>query len=99
VDLEKREEHFGSNRKKPNTVTPFFKLFFGALDDFMLKLLLVCAVVDLAIETGFATPQDRNTCNDLRISLLLAWIEGIAIFLGVFIVAFVGSWNDWQKEK
>ena len=28
-----------------------------------------------------------------------AWIEGFAIFLGVFIVAGVGSWNDWQKEK
>lgn len=32
-------------------------------------------------------------------SLIIAWIEGFAIFLGVFIVAGVGSWNDWQKEK
>ena len=31
--------------------------------------------------------------------LIIAWIEGFAIFLGVFIVAGVGSWNDWQKEK
>jgi len=31
--------------------------------------------------------------------IILAWIEGFAIFLGVFIVAGVGSWNDWQKEK
>jgi hypothetical protein len=30
---------------------------------------------------------------------IIAWIEGFAIFLGVFIVAGVGSWNDWQKEK
>lgn len=29
----------------------------------------------------------------------LAWIEGFAIFLGVFVVAGVGSYNDWQKEK
>jgi len=54
VDLQKREEHFGTNKKKAATVIPFYKLFFGALDDFMLKLLLVCAVVDLAIQTGFA---------------------------------------------
>ncbi len=31
--------------------------------------------------------------------MFIAWIEGFAIFLGVFIVAGVGSWNDWQKEK
>ena len=70
MDLDKREEHFGTNRKKPNTVTPFYKLFFGALDDFMLKLLLVCAVVDLAIETGFSTPQNRNTCMDQSITFI-----------------------------
>lgn len=25
----------------------------------------------------------------------IAWIEGFAILLAVFIVAGVGSWNDW----
>jgi hypothetical protein len=28
----------------------------------------------------------------------LGWIEGFAIFVAVFVVAFVGSWNDYQKE-
>lgn len=28
----------------------------------------------------------------------IAWIEGFAIFVAVFVVAFVGSWNDYQKE-
>ncbi len=28
----------------------------------------------------------------------LAWIEGFAIFLAVFIVVFVGSYNDYKKE-
>ena len=31
--------------------------------------------------------------------LIIALIEGFAIFFGVFIVAGVGSYNDWQKEK
>ena len=31
--------------------------------------------------------------------MLIAWIEGFAIFFAVFVVAGVGSWNDWQKEK
>ena len=29
----------------------------------------------------------------------LAWIEGFAIFLAVFIVVFVGSYNDYSKEE
>ena len=29
----------------------------------------------------------------------IAWIEGTAIFLAVFIVAFVGSYNDYKKEE
>jgi hypothetical protein len=40
--------------------------------------------------------------NEIFISqyyLHLAWIEGFAIFVAVFTVAGVGSFNDWQKEK
>jgi len=29
----------------------------------------------------------------------LAWIEGFAIFLAVFIVVLVGSYNDYKKEE
>lgn len=61
TDFEVREKHFGSNYKAPPKVTPFIELFLGAMDDFMLKFLLVCAIVDLSIEVGFATPDERNT--------------------------------------
>jgi magnesium-transporting ATPase (P-type) len=70
-------------------MTPYWRLFLGALEDFMLRFLLICAVVELSIEVGFADHEERRT----------AWIEGFAIFFGVFIVAGVGSYNDWQKEK
>jgi len=29
----------------------------------------------------------------------IAWIEGAAIFIAVFVVAIVGSWNDYKKEE
>jgi len=61
---------------------------FAALDDFMMRLLLICAVVSVAVEVAFAEPELRNT----------AWIEGTSMFIAVFVVAFVGSYNDYQKE-
>lgn len=62
----------------------------NALEDFMLRLLLVCAVIAIAFDLGFAVDnEERKT----------AWIEGAAIFLAVFIVASVGSWNDYKKEE
>jgi len=30
---------------------------------------------------------------------LIAWIEGTAILVAVFLVAFVGAWNDYKKEE
>ena len=60
MDFKEREEHFGSNYKAPQKRTPFCRLFLGALDDFMLKLLLVCAVVSISIDMGFADASDRS---------------------------------------
>jgi hypothetical protein len=33
------------------------------------------------------------------ILLNIAWIEGTAIFIAVFVVASVGSYNDYKKEE
>jgi hypothetical protein len=32
-----------------------------AIDDFMLKLLLVCSVIDIGFGLGFAEPDERST--------------------------------------
>ncbi len=40
-------------------MTPYWRLFLGALDDFMLRFLLVCAVIELSIEVGFADEHER----------------------------------------
>ena len=58
-DFAEREERYGSNYKAPQKRTPFYKLFLGALDDFMLKLLLVCAVISISIDMGFAQEYER----------------------------------------
>lgn len=85
TDFEARAEAFGTNYKAAPKLTPYWKLLLNAMDDFMLKFLLVCAVIQISIEMAFSPADKRN----------MAWIEGFAIFLGVFIVAGVGSWNDF----
>ena len=53
-----REKHLGTNYKEKPTRTPFYKLFLYALDDFMLKLLMVAAVISYIIDMGFV--DDRS---------------------------------------
>lgn len=56
-----REEAFGSNYKEPQKRTPFCVLFYGALQDFMLKLLIVCAIISLVFDLSFADNDERTT--------------------------------------
>jgi len=98
--LDKRRLHFGTNRKDPPEKTPYWKFFLKAIDDFMLKLLLVCACIDIGFEVGFSDEADRSHGKLHEfVTDNIAWIEGFAIFLAVFIVAFVGSYNDYKKEE
>ena len=60
IDFEARQNQFGSNFKAPQKLTPYWRLFLNAMDDFMLKFLLVCAALQLSIEMGFTTPEKRN---------------------------------------
>ena len=95
-----REAAFGHNKKAKTERTPFCTLFLIALEDFMLRLLLVCAVISIAFEMGFADASHRKTGNNITIYIIYrAWIEGAAIFVAVFIVSFVGSFNDYKKEE
>lgn len=88
ADFESRDQHFGSNEKKASERTPFCTLFLGALNDFMLKVLIVSAVISIIVSMIFEADH-RST----------AWIEGTAILLAVFVVSFVTAWNDYKKEE
>jgi len=50
TSLTGREAHFGTHYKEPPTRTPFLKLLIDALDDIMLKILMVCAVVSMLVD-------------------------------------------------
>jgi hypothetical protein len=61
VDFEARAAAFSTNYKAPPVMTPYWKLFLGALDDFMLKFLLCCACVQIVIECSFADAEHLQT--------------------------------------
>lgn len=61
----------------------------NALGDFTLKILLVCAVVTIILETATASESKRP----------IAWIDGFAIFIAVFVCTSVTAGNDYQKER
>jgi hypothetical protein len=58
-----------------------------ALEDFMLRVLLVAGCVSIILEM-IAKPDHRTT----------AWFEGFAIILAVFIVVLVTAVNNKKKE-
>ena len=59
-----------------------------ALDDLMLKILIVCAIVSTTISMIFE--KDHRS---------IAWIEGAAILFAVLVVSSVTAWNDYKKEE
>ncbi|MFS8159919.1 MAG: cation-transporting P-type ATPase [Candidatus Roizmanbacteria bacterium] len=61
VDFDDRKIAFGTNFKEPTKRTPFCRLFMGALEDFMLRLLLVCAVVSIVFDMAFAESNSERT--------------------------------------
>ena len=65
----------------------------------MLRLLLVCGCIAIVFDVGFAKPENRSHGKDPRNKFIIAWIEGFAIFVAVFIVSMVGSYNDYKKEE
>ena len=88
-DIEQRQKFYGDNQKPVREPPGLCQLLLQALDDFMLKVLIVAAIILMVLELATADDSHRST----------AWIEGFAILLAVFISAGVTAVNDYQKER
>jgi len=64
---------------------PFSESIKEALNDRILLILAVFAV--LSIITGMVY-NPRN-----------GWVEGVSIFIAVFVLVLITSLNDWSKDK
>ena len=89
IDCTERINAYGSNEKEPKELPGFCTLFFQALDDFMLKVLIFAAIISIALQVGSAAPEKRST----------EWIEGFAVLMAVMISSIITAANDYQKER
>lgn len=80
-----RTEFFGNNYREPLSAKGFCTIFLEALDDFMLKVLIVAATGSLIFEYIGADPEDYGH----------AWFDGAAIYLAVLIVSGFSAFVDW----
>ncbi|KAF9327226.1 hypothetical protein BG006_009429, partial [Podila minutissima] len=108
VSLATREEFFGKNFLPQRKQKSIFQLMWMALQEKILILLLVAAIVSIGLgiyEDVFMThpPPTPRYNRDLELVIQedpkIAWVEGVAILVAVMIVVLVGSINDFQKEK
>jgi P-type Ca2+ transporter type 2B len=85
-DIENRIQKFGRNDPILKEPKGLYELILKCLEDQMLRILLLASFVSLVI--GVAQQGWAH-----------GWIEGFSIFLAVFIVVTISSYNDLSKEQ
>lgn len=89
ADLKVRETKYGNNHRYTPPLSTFCELFKEALDDFILKILMVASIVSIGVEVGTASSDHRKT----------AWIEGFVVLVAVGICSLVTAANNYSKER
>lgn len=105
--IEQRLQVYGANVLPQRKSKSLPMLMWLALQDKILILLIVAAIISLALGlyTDLGTPPQKVPCanpspGESRCEApSVDWVEGVAILVAVFIVDLVGSLNDWQKER
>ncbi|KAI9437975.1 Ca-transporting ATPase [Lactarius indigo] len=92
--IKDRQRIYGQNILPRRPTKSLLLLMWLALQDRVLVLLSIAAVVSLALDFfqdfGITRPQGEPAVD---------WVEGISIIAAILVVVAVGSLNDWQKEK
>jgi hypothetical protein len=76
-DVSARQTAFGKNEVPDPPFESWFSLFLGSFDDFVLKILMVAAVVSIVIGS---IPQiaEGHTPEEKEKEAKIAWIDGFA---------------------
>jgi len=88
-DFPQRTASFGNNHRPDPIAKSFCTILLEALDDFMMKVLIVAATASLIFGYIGAAPEDYGH----------VWIDSVAIYMAVIVVSGVGSLVDWTRER
>lgn len=81
-----RSQLYGTNQLTKQDAATFLQLCWIELQDFMLRILIVCSLISIIV--GLIFEFEEN-----------GWIDGLAILVAVSIVVLVGGVNNYSKEK
>ncbi|KAK0711850.1 hypothetical protein B0H67DRAFT_647193 [Lasiosphaeris hirsuta] len=89
-----RRAVFGTNRLPGKKIKNVFELMLALLDDKVLILLSVVAVISLSLGLyqAFWLPHAPGQQR-------VEWVDGVTIMVAVIIVVVAGALNDYQKER
>jgi Ca2+-transporting ATPase len=90
-----RKRVYGDNRLPERKSKSIWALAWMALQDKVLILLSIAAVVSLAL----GLYQTFGVKHTKESGAKVEWVEGVAIIVAIAIVVMVGAVNDWQKER
>lgn len=88
-----RKRIFGMNHLPEKKSKSFILLVWIALQDKIMILLSVAAVVSLALGLYQTFGQTSHDGKGVE------WVEGVAIIVAIAVVSLVGAANDWKKER
>ncbi len=92
--LQARETAYGTNRIPDRKIRGIIELMVLALNDKVLILLSVVAVISLllGLYQAFGQPHAPGQPR-------VEWVDGVTIMTAVVIVVVAGALNDYQKER
>ncbi|KAA8896176.1 calcium-translocating P-type ATPase [Sphaerosporella brunnea] len=90
-----RKRVYGDNSLPSKKAKSIFRLMWEQYNDKILILLTIAAVISLALGLYESLGVKHAPGTPPPVD----WIEGVAICVAIVIVVFVGSINDWQKER
>ena len=82
-----RREKFGANTLPDPPTKTFFALFFNALKEPMLIILMISSIVALALSLAFPDPKDSH-----------AWIDSVSILVAVLLVSLAQALTDLKQQ-
>lgn len=94
-----RIHQYGKNEIPVTPPKPLWRLIYEAMQDKVLIVLSVAAIVSLALGLYETFGQGDEYDSEGHKEPKVEWVEGVAIIVAIVIVVIVGSVNDYQKER